>query len=130
MLVDPPFAGHVTEWDWAAPGSLTVFFYVLAALALATCWLGRRRLTMFDIALLLMTFAGGVSAIRGVVWFALACMIFVPVAIGRKLESKRPGEPRRTLNLAITTGLTVALIAVAASLFGRSESWFEGYWPT
>ena len=129
MLVDPPFAGHVTEWDWAAPGSLTVFFYVLAALALATCWLGRRRLTMFDIALLLMTFAGGVSAIRGVVWFALACMIFVPVAIGRKLETKRPGEPRRTLNLAITTGLTVALIAVAASLFGRSESWFEGYWP-
>ena len=62
-------------------------------------------------------------------WFALACMIFVPVAIGRKLETKRPGEPRRALDLAITTGLTVALIAVAASLFGRSESWFEGYWP-
>jgi hypothetical protein len=129
LLVDPPFAGRVTEWSWADPAVNTMFFYVLAAIAIVVVWLGRRRLTVFDIALLALTFAGGVNAIRGIVWFALACMVFLPVAIGRKLESKRPGEPRRTLNIAIATGLAVAVLAVAGSLFARDEAWFEEYWP-
>ena len=82
LLVDPPFAGRVTEWEWAAPATNTVFFYVLAAIAVVLVWVGRRRLTVFDVAVLAVTFVGGVTAIRGIVWFALACMIFVPVAIG------------------------------------------------
>ena len=129
LLVDPPFAGRVTEWSWAEPQVKTVAFYVLFAIATVLVWRGRRRLTAFEIAVLALTFAGGVSAIRGVVWFALACMIFVPVAIGRGLESKKQGEPRRGLNVAIATGLTVALLAVAGSLFAQDESWFEEYWP-
>ena len=129
LLVDPPFAGRVTEWEWAAPATNTMFFYVLAAIAVVLVWVGRRRLTVFDVAVLGVTFVGGVTAIRGIVWFALACMIFIPAAIGRRLESKRTGEPRRGLNLAIATGLVVALLAVAGSLFARSESWFESYWP-
>ena len=102
---------------------------MLAAIAVVLVWLGRRRLTVFDVAVLALTFVGGVTAIRGIVWFALACMIFIPVAIGRRLESKRTGEPRRGLNVAIATGLVVALLAVAGSLFARGESWFESYWP-
>ena len=129
LLVDPPFAGRVTEWEWAAPATNTLFFYVLAAIAVVLVWVGRRRLTVFDVAVLGVTFVGGVTAIRGIVWFALACMIFIPAAIGRRLESKHTGEPRRGLNLAIATGLVVALLAVAGSLFARSESWFESYWP-
>lgn len=129
LLVDPPFAGRVTEWRWAAPATNTMFFYALAVIALVVVWLGRRRLTAFDLAVLVLTFVGGVSAIRGIVWFALACMVLVPVAIGHKLESKNRGEPRRGLNIAIATGLTVAFLAVAGSLFLRSEAWFEEYWP-
>ena len=129
LLVDPPFAGRVTEWRWAEPATNTMFFYALAAIAVVLVWLGRRRLTVFDIAVLAVTFVGGVTAIRGIVWFALACMIFIPVAIGRRLESKRAGEPRRGLNVAIATGLVIALLAVAGSLFARDESWFESYWP-
>jgi hypothetical protein len=129
MLVDPPFAGRVTEWRWAEPGGKTVFFYLLASIAVVLVWRGRRRLTLFDIGVLALTFAGGVSAIRGIVWFALACMVFVPVAIGHGLESKRRGEPRRGLNFGIAVGLTVAVVAVAGSLFLRDESWFEEYWP-
>jgi hypothetical protein len=129
LLVDPPFAGRVTEWHWAEPAVNTMLFYALAAIAIVLVWLGRRRLTIFEFAVLALTFAGGVNAIRGIVWFALACMVFVPVAIGNKLESKKPGEPRRGLNIAIATGLTVALLAVAGSLFVRDDSWFEEYWP-
>jgi len=130
LLVDPPFAGRVTEWQWAEPEVKTIAFYALFAIAALVVWLGRRRLTGFDVAVLALTFAGGLTAIRGIVWFALACMVLVPVAIGHKLESKRQGAPRRGLNIAIATGLTVALLAVAASLFAQDESRFEEYWPT
>jgi hypothetical protein len=129
LLVDPPFAGRITEWSWSAPALATMGFYVLAAITAVVVWLGRRRLTIFEIAVLALTFAGGVNAIRGIVWFALACMIFVPVAIGRRLESKNPGEPRRGLNVALAAGLSAALLAVAGSLFLHDEEWFEEYWP-
>jgi hypothetical protein len=129
LLVDPPFADRVTEWRWAEPATNTMFFYALAAIAIVVVWLGRRRLTPFDVLVLALTFAGGVSAIRGIVWFALACMVFVPVAIGRKLESKNVGEPRRGLNVAIATGLAIAVVAVAGSLFLRDDEWFEEFWP-
>ncbi len=129
LLVDPPFAGRVTEWRWAAPATNTMLFYALAGIAIVLVILGRRRLTVFDFAVLGLTFVGGVSAIRGIVWFALACMVFVPVAIGHKLEAKRRGEPRRRLNVGIAVGLSVASIAVAASLFARDDTWFEEFWP-
>ena len=56
LLVDPPFAGRVTEWEWAAPATNTLFFYLLAAIAVVLVWLGRRRLTVFDVAVLGVTF--------------------------------------------------------------------------
>ncbi len=129
LLVDPPFAGRVTEWHWAEPAVNTMFFYALAAIAIPVVGLGRRRLTLFDFAVLALTFVGAVTAIRGIVWFALACMVFVPVAIGKTLESRNPGEPRRGLNVAICAVLGAALLAVAGSLFLRDEAWFEEYWP-
>src|SRR5262249_31391325 len=57
-------------------------------------------------------------------------MVFVPVAIGRGLESRKPGEPRRGLNIAISAGLAAGVLASAAALFVRSNAWFESYWPT
>src|SRR5262249_10958860 len=55
ILVAPPFAGRVTEWSWAAPATNTMFFYVLAAIAVVLVWLGRRRLTAFDMLVLGLT---------------------------------------------------------------------------
>jgi len=129
LLVDPPFAGRVTEWHWAEPAVNTLFFYVLTAITIPLVVWGRRRLTLFDFAVLALTFVGAVTAIRGIVWFALACMVFAPVAIGRSLERRKPVEPLRRLNVAISAVLAAALLAVAGSLFLRDESWFEEYWP-
>lgn len=129
LLVDPPFAGSVTEWQWAAPTIDTMFFYVLVAIAAPLLILGRRRLTVFDFAVLALTLGGAVTAIRGIVWFALACMVFVPVAIGRTLESRHPGQPRRGLNVGIAAVLAFTVLAAGGSLFARSDTWFEKYWP-
>jgi hypothetical protein len=130
MLVDPPFAGQVTEWMWPKPASNTYAFYVLMAMAIPIVVWGRRRLTVFDIGVLAVTLAGALTAIRGIPWFAFACMVFVPVAIGRGLESRRPGQPRRGLNTAISIGLGAGVLLAAGALFTRSNSWFESYWPT
>jgi hypothetical protein len=130
LLIDPPFAGQVTEWRWPAPASNTAAFYVLMAMAIPLVVWGRKRLTGFDIAVLAFTLAGALTAIRGIPWFAFACMVFVPVAVGRGLESRRPGEPRRGLNTAICAGLCAAIVLAAGSLFLRSDAWFEDYWPT
>ena len=90
---------------------------------------GRRRLTVFDMGVLALTLAGALTAIRGIPWFAFACMVFVPVAIGRGLESRKPGEPKRGLNTVICVGLVAANLAAAGALFFRSDAWFEDYWP-
>ena len=80
---------QVTEWMWKEPAANTVVFYVLAAIALPARDLGApKRLSLFDVAVIAFTFIGAVNAIRGIPWFALACMLLLPVAIGRKLESK------------------------------------------
>jgi len=129
LLIDPPFAGRVTEWSWSDPAINTMFFYFLVAITIPLFVLGRRRLTLFDFALLALTLVGAVTAIRGIVWFALACMVFAPVAIGHKLESRNRGEPRRGLNIAIAAGMSVAVLAVAASLFTKRDTWFEKFWP-
>ena len=61
-------------------------------------------------------------------WFALARMSSSRSRSGTGFE-QAPGQPRRGLNIAIATGLTVALVAVAGSMFTRDETWFEDYWP-
>ena len=129
IIVDPPFAGQVTEWSRPVPASNTYAFYVLMAIAIPIVIWGRRRLTAFDFGVLALTLAGALTAIRGIPWFAFACMVLVPVAIGRTLESRKPGEPKRNFNLAISTGLAAALLLAGTSLFFRSDAWFEDYWP-
>ncbi len=130
LLVDPPFAGKVTEWSSPDPAWNTAAFYVLLAMTIPIVVWGRRRLTVFDLAVLVLTLAGALMAIRGIPWFAFACMVFVPVAIGRSLESRSPGEPRRGFNLVICGVLSAALLLAGSALFFRSDAWFEDYWHT
>jgi hypothetical protein len=128
MMIDPPFDRYVSEWQWSDPDWNTLAFYVLAVFALvlvATRW---RRLTMFEVGTLALTFVGAVTAIRGIPWFALACMVFLPVAIGRSLEAK-PGPIFRRLNLALGVGSAVVLATVIAASLMREASWYERKWP-
>ena len=75
--------------------------------------------------------SGGVSAIRGIVWFALACMVFVPVAIGQQAREPEPAESRDAGSTSRSpSALTAALVAVAGSLFApRRARGSRTYWP-
>jgi len=129
LLVDPPFGRElVTEWRRSDPGFDTLFFYVLTAIALLVVVLGRRRLTLFDIATLGFTFAGAVLAIRGIPWFSLACLVLIPVAIGSKLEGRVP-RLRRRLDGYLAFGAVGLLALVALVALVRDEAWYVKNWP-
>jgi len=129
LLVDPPFPRNlVTEWRWSDLGGDTVLFYVLAAVAVVVVFLGRRRVTYFDLGALAITFVGAVTAIRGIPWFALTCMVLLPVVLGRTLEGRTVRRPRRldsVLSVAAVSALAVALVAA----FARDETWYVKNWP-
>jgi hypothetical protein len=130
LLVDPPFGRElVTEWQRSEPSSETIGFYVLTALAVLVVYLGRRRLTTFDFVTLGYTFAGAVLAIRGIPWFSLACLVLLPVAIGRSLEGRVP-RVRRRLDGVLSFAAVAFLALVVVVALARDDSWYRSKWPT
>ena len=129
LLVDPPFGRElVTEWRRSDPSLDTLVFYLLAAVALVLVVWGRRRLTAFDMAVLALTFAGAVLAIRGIPWFALSCLVLVPVAIGRGLEGRTQRVPR-PFDRALSYGAVGLLVLVLGIALVRDEDWYVKNWP-
>jgi hypothetical protein len=129
LLIDPPFGRElVTEWRRSDPSWDTLAFYLLAALALLAVVKGRRRLTLFDMAALTFTFAGALLAIRGIPWFALSCLVLVPVALGPMLEERTRRVPR-ALDRWLAYGAVAALALVAVLALARDESWYLKNWP-
>ncbi len=129
LLVDPPFGRElVTEWRRSDPSWDTLAFYLLAALALVAVVKGRRRLTPFDIAALVLTFAGAVLAIRGIPWFALSCLVLVPIALGPALEGRVKRLPR-AFDRGLSYGAVAVLAAVALLALVRDGSWYLKNWP-
>jgi hypothetical protein len=104
MLVDPPFGKAVNEWHRTKPCALTAVFFavVLVALLLA------RRLDPFAQVVLLLTFAIGLDAMRGIVWFALAALAYLPAAATRR--------PRRLSGPVAGSFACLAGVAVVAAL--------------
>jgi len=129
LLIDPPFGRElVTEWRRSDPGWDTLVFYLLAAFALLALVKGRRRLTLFDMGALALTFAGAVLAIRGIPWFALSCLVLVPVALGPLLEERTKRVPR-ALDRALSYGAVATLALVAILALARDGSWYLKNWP-
>jgi len=128
MLVDAPFAPILREWQWSSPSATTALFWVLALVG-ASLLVFRRcrsRLTVYELAVLAVTFVGAVQAVRGVIWFALACAAILPVALDGLLTKADVDAPRvnRAISLASLAGLAVAILAFLA----HSASWYVSDW--
>ncbi len=77
--------------------------------------------------MLAVTFVGAVQAVRGVIWFALACAAILPVALDGLLTRADPSSRRVNLAISVASlvGLTVALVVALT----RPAGWFEQEWP-
>jgi hypothetical protein len=101
------------EWLPLTPSRGTALFY---ALALTAVWaLGRygRRLTLFEQAALAVAVVSPLVASRTVVWFPLAALVILPVALEgrRRAASTTAPAGRRSAGYAVVA-LVIALISV------------------
>ena len=129
LLLNPAFRQYVTEWAPTKLAIATAPFYVLAFL---TAWLAgrcRSRLTLFEQAALGVTLLLALLAIRSVIWFMLAALVLLPVALDGVLSSHW-GNPRyKYLNrlIALPAPLVCAWIVGGALL--HPASWYTRDFP-
>jgi hypothetical protein len=128
MLVSPLMRTFVDEWGASVPSQKTMQFYVLGVVAAALLVRHRSRLTGFEQLALLALLASGVSAIRSIVWFALAALVLLPRLLDRALSqwSLRFGRaPRLGVAFAAAAVVLVSTVLAAAQPSGR----YAGAWP-
>ncbi len=92
-------------------------------------FLGRRRLSLFDLGVLALTLAGSLRSARGIVWFALAVSVLLPVALDAILPPDRAPDPP-----AGRARCSASVRAHCSERRSRSGSraangWYESEWP-
>jgi hypothetical protein len=119
MLLRPPLAKYVTEWQPPAVAPITMVFFA-TALAGAALWGAHRgRLTSFERWAIVVMLLAALGAIRNGVWFELAAVVTAP----RLLDAAWPSrivltKQVRAVNLVLAvvavTGIAIALVAQAS----------------
>ena len=126
MLVAPEFARMVGEWRPPTFSQAWPFFL----LALVAVWLLARagsRVTLFEKLALLTTIAAGFLAVRSITWFALACVVLLPVAVEAALPLRRPREPGRPLRVLACAGALAIPVTFAVMAAWPGQA-YESRW--
>jgi hypothetical protein len=129
MLIDHPFAGHVELWQRTIPGALTTVFFLLAVTAAVLVVRKWRALAPIELIVLVVTLAAGLDAVRGIVWFALAALAFLPPLAMRK-RSQAPGRVSPKVRALVAPALLAG--AAAAIVLGstRPASFYDPAFPS
>jgi hypothetical protein len=127
LLVDPPFGREVREWQRTSPSGLTAAFFLLLAIAVVLVITRRKRLDLFDALVLALTLATALDAIRGIVWFGLACAALLPA-----LATKRPGTVDFRGRAADVSAWAAVAVSVGALVWvgARSASSYSVHFPS
>jgi hypothetical protein len=119
MLLHPPLARYVSEWQPASVRAVTVFFFASVLAGVALWGAHRSRLTGFERWATVLLLVAALTAIRNAVWFELALAIAFP----RLLDGAWPSR------IELTTGVrrvnvVLALVSVAGvvAAFGAQAS--------
>jgi hypothetical protein len=129
LVVDPPFADLIVEWQRPGLNALTAPFWALAALTIALVVSQRRRFSAFELGALGLMLAGALSAVRGVIWFTLLAVVLLPLAVDGALRL-RDATVRARVNRVIGV-VTCAVVLISGTVVGvRGDDWLESEWPT
>jgi hypothetical protein len=128
LLVESPVAEVVTEWQAPKPSGYMLVFFAVAVMAVIVGVWQRRRLTLLDLGVIALTLAGSLRSTRGIVWFALAVAVLLPVALDAIIPPDRTPTNRR-VSLALCAGCGALLVAALAAVVPRSDAWFSREWP-
>jgi len=127
MLLHPPLARYVAEWQ--APGfkGSTILFFV-SALAAAGLWIvARRALTTFERWAIPLLLAASFVAVRNGVWFELAAVVSLPRLVDALWPSRIEQTPQvRRVNTILASVAVLAVVSVLAVQLGRAPGWLDG----
>ena len=113
------------EWAASTPTVWTAPFYLVSAGSLWLLARRRSRLTMFEQAALLAAMAAGAMAVRSLMWFALASVLFLPLLLDDKPGRAAAGRGRR---LGLTTALATVVLWTAMAV-SQPAAWYTSSWP-
>jgi hypothetical protein len=105
MLIDPPFGNEIKEWQHTSPSALTAAFFALLVVAV---WRGR-RLGWLDRIVLVLLGALALDAIRGLTWFALAALAYLPAAAPHR-RARVQGAKSACIALAAALGAVLSTV--------------------
>lgn len=126
MLVHPPFAKYVVEWQPPSFGVYTAAFFVSALVAAVLFGAHRRVLTSFEQSALPLLLLSALLAVRSAVWFELALAIALPRLIDAAWPSRvELTAATRRINFALATGALALVVVVGAAELARGSAWLE-----
>jgi hypothetical protein len=127
LLVDPPFAQLVVEWQRPGLEWSNLAFGMLVVVAAALLVVGWRGFTVTEVVVLTLTLVVALQAVRGIYWFSIAALVILPPGVDRTLHLREPVPLRgvgRVVALLSLAGLVVAVAAGAGTADGRiSREW-------
>ena len=124
LFLEPSIRRIAPEWGASTVSGWTAAFYLVAGATLVLLAKRRRRLTLFEQASLLATIVAGATAIRSLLWFAIAAAILVP----QLLDDRPSFKDERLGRLGLAAALT-ALVVSLGTAAAQPASWYSSSWP-
>ncbi len=128
-LLNPTFTRIITEWQPLEWSWVTAPFYGLVLLALFLMGRCKGRLTAYEALALVVLAVFGFAAIRNVVWFSIASIALLPVALEGLLGGRAQPSRKARVNLILGLGSVLVLLVMTAVTSTRPASWFERRYP-
>lgn len=126
MLLHPPLARYVTEWQPPAVQGSTVLFFVSVLVAAALWVRAWRQLTTFERWAIPLLVVAALSAVRNGVWFELAAVVSLPRLIDAAWPSRIEQTPQvRRVNVALAVAAVVAVALVFSLQLTRAPGWLD-----
>ena len=112
---NPLFKKYISEWAPPTfPSFVSVPFLLVAGIGLILIARRPRHFTRFEIAALLVTFLGGLSAERSIVWFSYAALILLPSLLDRSW-TPRPLRGHARALVGVVGGASIVLCTAAVA---------------
>lgn len=130
MLTHSGLRDYVMEWRPTTPTLQTAPFFALAFLV---AWLVGRcsdRLLRYEKIVLALTLVMALQSIRSVIWFTLATLMLVPVALDGVLKPNVSAMRFKLLNRALVLTSLAGVVAASAAIAAKPASWVLSEYPS
>jgi hypothetical protein len=129
MLTNSGLRQYIVEWRPTAPSLQTAPFFAIAFLAVWLVGRCRERLLRYEKVVLALTLLMALESIRSVIWFTLAALMLVPVALDGVLKPNVSAMRFKLLNRALLAASLAGVVAASAAIAAKPSSWVMREYP-